>query len=322
MIIDLHTHVWASLDQLGEELAARWRHLAAEPGADQIDASPAAHERHMGCVNGAVVLGFRADRIGARIPNEFIAEFTSKDPRRRVGVAGIDPMSRDVLDEIEAAISLGLVGVAVSPACQGFHPAHSAAMRVYERCVELSLPLFVTVEEPLTATSILEYARPGAWDEVARSFPALPIVLSQLGQPWIDETLLLAGKHAHVHADISGVASRPWQLYNALLSASGYGVMDKLLFGSGFPHDTPARAIETLYKVNAYSHGTQLPTIARASITAIIEKDSLSRLGIDAEIAAGPPEPEEVEEPAAPVVDVVHRTEAPTPSQMPGTGEG
>ncbi|MHC4709014.1 MAG: hypothetical protein ACYTA3_00945, partial [Planctomycetota bacterium] len=72
MIIDLHTHAWASLDQLGQELAARWRRRAAENGAGLIDASPAAHERNMGCVDGAVVLGFRADRIGARIPNEFI----------------------------------------------------------------------------------------------------------------------------------------------------------------------------------------------------------------------------------------------------------
>jgi len=321
MIIDLNTHVWASLDQLGQELAARWRRRAAENGSGLVDASPAAHERNMGCVDGAVVRGFRADRIGARIPNEFIAEFTAKDPRRRVGVAGIDPMSDDVFDEIEAAVGLGLAGVTVSPACQGYHPAHSTAMRVYERCAELALPLFVTLQDPLPSVAILEFARPGAWDEVARSFPGLSIVISQVGHPWIDETFVLVGKHERVHADISGVASRPWQLYNALLSASSCGVMEKLLFGSGFPNETPARAIETLYTVNAYSHGTQLPSIARASIRAIIEKDSLACVGIDAEIATRPAEPEEVDEPEAPVVDVVQRTDA-APGRQPAPGEG
>jgi predicted TIM-barrel fold metal-dependent hydrolase len=310
MIIDLHTRVWASPDQLGEQLAARRRRQTAECGIQHLDASPASHERNMGCVDGAVVLGFRADRLGARIPNEFVAEFASKDPRRRVGVAGIDPMGDDVLDEIEAAVGLGLVGVAVSPVCQGFHPAHSAAMRVYERCADLALPLFVTMEEPLTASAALEFARPAAWDEVARTLPGLPIVISQLGHPWIDETLLLAGKHERVYADISGVASRPWQLYNALLGASSYGVMDKLLFGSGFPGDTPARAIEALYTVNAYSHGTQLPSVARSSIRAIVEKDSLACLGIDAEISSSPREPQAEDETEAPVVEVIHRTEA------------
>ena len=112
MIIDLHTHVWANLDQLGPELASRRRKHAAGNGT-QLDASPAAHERAMGCVDGAVVLGFRADRLGARIPNEFIAGFAAKDPRRRVGIAGIDPRSNDGRDEDAAPGRWGLVGGAV-----------------------------------------------------------------------------------------------------------------------------------------------------------------------------------------------------------------
>ncbi|MCH8345246.1 MAG: amidohydrolase family protein, partial [Planctomycetes bacterium] len=159
MIIDLHTHVWANLDQLGNQVAKRVRKQNAQ-GRTQIDGSAAAHERAMACVAGAVVLGFRADRLGARIPNEFIAEFVAKNPFRRVGVAGIDPMSADCLDQIEVAVSLGLVGVAVSPVSQGFHPAHSAAMPIYERCADLGLPLFVTLQEALTADAVLEFARP------------------------------------------------------------------------------------------------------------------------------------------------------------------
>jgi predicted TIM-barrel fold metal-dependent hydrolase len=318
MIIDLHTNVWANLDQLGPELASRRRSRAAG-NSTQLDASPAAHERAMGCVDGAVVLGFRADRVGARVPNEFIAGFAAKDPRRRVGVAGIDPMSSDVMDEIEAAVGLGLIGVTVSPASQGFHPTHSDAMLVYERCAELALPLFVTVEEPLTAATVLEFARPGAWDEVARALPSMPIVIGQIGHPWIDEALLLVGKHERVFADISGVAARPWQLYNALLSASSMGVMDKLLFGSGFPNESPASAIESLYSVNAYSHGTQLPSIPRSALRAIVEKDSLACLGINAEIASSRPTTDEEEDQAeAPVVEVVRGSTA-DPSETSGS---
>ncbi len=269
MIIDLHTHVWPSLDQLGPDIAALARARAAGR-RQRIDASPAAHERSMSCVDGAVVLGFRVDRLEARIPNELIADFAAKDPRRRVGVAGLDPMSADVFDEIESAVGLGLVGITLSPGTQGFHPTHTTAMRVYERCAELRLPVFVTLEEPLTAGVALEFARPTAWDEVARSFPNLRLVIGGLGHPWIDETLVLVGKNTHVYADIAGVVSRPWQLYNVLLGASSLGVMDKLLFGSGFPYDTPTRAIEALYTVNAYSHGTRLPSIARSSIRAMV----------------------------------------------------
>ncbi len=330
MIIDLHTHVWTSLAQLGDELAGR---LCASPlgGSGRLDASPAGHDRSMSCVDGSMVLGFRSDRLGARIPNEFIAEFASKDPRRRVGVAGVDPMSDDALDQVERTVGLGLVGVTVSPACQGFHPAHSAALRVYERCEALSLPLFVTqgvpagvgpgLGAPLSTNAVLEFARPGPWDEVARAFPNLPIVIGQLGYPWIDETLVLLGKHRNVYADISGVASRPWQLYNALVSASSLGVMDKLLFGSGFPGDSPVKVIEALYSVNTYSHGTHLPSVPRSLIRGIVERDSLSCLGIDSEICPRQGQETPVEE--EPLVTVVQpRTNLEAATEAPPAGPG
>jgi predicted TIM-barrel fold metal-dependent hydrolase len=283
MIIDLHTQVWSNLDQLGREVAERVRQSMTQRWG-QLDASPPAHEAAMGYVDGSLVFGFRSDRLGACVPNEFIAEFVSRDPRRLAGVAGIDPMSDDGVDQFDRAMALGMVGVTVSPASQGFHPAHSDAMLIYERCVQSGVPLFVTLGDPLAGSAMLEFARPAMWDEVARSFPQLPIVITQLGHPWIDETLLLLGKHDNMYADISGVASRPWQLYNALVAANSFGVMSKLLFGSGFPRETPAKTIESLYTVNTFSHGTHLPSVPRSQIRGIIERDALATLGIEASV--------------------------------------
>jgi predicted TIM-barrel fold metal-dependent hydrolase len=210
----------------------------------------------------------------------------NKDPARRLGVAGIDPMAPDALDQVEAAVGMGLVAVTVSPACQGFHPTHSAAMRVYERCVELSIPVLVTAGGPPPSSAVLEFARPIFWDEVARCFPDLIVVIGQLGHPWIDEALLLVGTHGNVFADLAGIVSRPWQLYNALQHAASFGVMEKILFASGFPYDAPEKAIESLYSVNAFSKGTNLPTISRSLLRGIVERDSLQCLGIESEMHA------------------------------------
>jgi predicted TIM-barrel fold metal-dependent hydrolase len=290
MIVDLHTHVWSNFEQLGRELAGKLRTRAADRLAI-FDAGPAAHERAMSCVDAALISGFRAQRLDARIPNELIADFVSRDPARRLGICGVDPMCDDAIDQLNAGQDLGLVGATVSPTCQGFHPVHSSAMRVYERCAELGMPLFVMNIDPQTSSSILEFGRPVLWDEVAQCFPHLPIVIGQLGYPWIDETLVMIGKHANMFADIAGVVSRPWQLYNALLTATSLGVMEKLLFGSGFPFDTPVKAIEALYSVNSYSHGTQMPSIPRTQIRSIVERDSLRCLGIESEITARRSEP-------------------------------
>lgn len=283
MIIDVHTQIWSNIDQLGEELADAMRMRRTERWG-QLDASPASLERAMSCVDGTLVFGFRCDRLNAHVPNELIAEFVARDPRRRIGIAGIDPMSYDAIAQLDHAVEMGLAGAAISPAAQGFHPSHSSAMRIYERCVEMRLPVFFTTPFPPTPSAMMTFAQPTLFDEIALSFPDLPIVLNQLGHPWVEETLFLLAKHRNVYADISGVASRQWQLYNALQHAMSFGVMDKLLFASGFPHETPTRVIESLYTINSLAQGTQLPTIPRSQVRRIVERDALTCLGLTNEI--------------------------------------
>ena len=94
------------------------------------------------------------------------------------------------------------------------------------------------------------------------------------------ETIVLLSKHAHVYAEISGLLYQPWQGYQALLSAYQCGVMDKLLFGSGFPSTPASACIESLYSINHFCNGTSLPTIPREQLRGIVERDALSLLGI------------------------------------------
>src|SRR5688572_28883821 len=119
MILDVHTHIWSSLEQFGPEIAESLRTRAAERGMT-IEASPLSHERSMSCVDAALVFGFRSERLAAHVPNELIAEFVARDPRKRIGICGIDPLSGDALDQIESGHAMGLAGATVSPACQGF----------------------------------------------------------------------------------------------------------------------------------------------------------------------------------------------------------
>jgi hypothetical protein len=70
--------------------------------------------------------------------------------------------------------------------------------------------------------------------------------------------------------------------YQALLGAHQLGVMDKLLFGSGFPAASASQCIEALYSINQLVHQTNLPTVPREAIRGIVERDALSALGIRA----------------------------------------
>ena len=276
--------MWSDPRQLGSEAAAvLGKGTPATWALESGDA--AAHGREMSCIDVALVLGLRADLVGANVPNELIAEFVGRDPHRRIGIGGIDPVAESAEHDLDAAMQLGLAGITVSPALSGVHPTHSAAMRIYERCCEHSLPIIVTMPNPIPASAILDFARPLHWDEVARTYPQLRILFTQMGYPWIDELLVLAGKHQHVFAEVSGVATRPWQLYNALSTASSLGVMNRLMFGSGFPLSTPQQAIESLYSVNVSVKGTPLPSVSRSLVKDIVERDAIQCLGIQSTIS-------------------------------------
>ncbi|NBP51634.1 MAG: hypothetical protein EBU70_10765 [Actinobacteria bacterium] len=284
MIVDCATRVFNNPEQLGRETAEALRRLTAMRGT-RIESTAAAHEKHLAPVAAALVHGFRPKLLDAGIPNEFVAEVVRSNPGRLAGIAGIDPMSPDAAAQLDRAVELGLVGVTVSPSAQGFHPAHSEAMRLYARIEELGLPLFIGRPGPLVAAGTLEFDRPSGFDEVARLHPRLRIVIGEVGWPWTDECLAMLLKHENVFAEVSGVVGRPWQLYNVLLGAQSLGVLDRLFFGSGFPYEQPAKAIENLYSINAFAHGTQLPAIPRTALRAIAERDPFAVLGIDSPAA-------------------------------------
>ena len=291
MIVDTNTRCWSSPNQLGPQAAAVIRRSNGEHWL-RGDHGPDALIDQMECVDIAMVHGFRSQMLEANIPNEFIAQLVSRHPDRLIGIAGIDPLAPESERELERALELGLSGISIAPSMQGLHPTHSSAMRIYEACEAKNMPVMVSRPEIGIPQSVLEFDRPLAWDEVARTFPNLKIVISGVGFPWVDETLLLLQKHENVFADMSFLTRNPWATWNALLNAQALGesttnIMDRLLFASGWPAQSPAEAIERLYSLNAFSQGSNLPSIPRSTIHSIIERDTLKVLGIERSPASG-----------------------------------
>ncbi len=241
-------------------------------------------------VDRSFVLGFKSRHLGAAIPNEFVAAYVRQHPDKLIGVAGIDPTNLpEALADIRCAQGeLGMKAITVSPAAQDFHPADSRAMQVFAEAARLRMPVLIHQGIHLAVASKMEFARPALMDEVARELPDLKIVMAHLGYPWIEECIVLLGKHPNVYADISSLLLRPWHAYNALVAACQCGVTNKLLFGSGFPHTTATTAIESLYRLNQLVTGTNMPTVPRSFLAGIVEREALAVLGIEPAGASAP----------------------------------
>ncbi len=274
MIVDCHTQL-IDLNHDGAILSG---------GPPRLLMETARHLEAVDTVDRAIVLGFKSRYAEAEVSNRVVADYVQQNSTKLVGFAGIDPTDEACLDELATAQDeLRLKGVTVSPPLQCFHPTDTRAYRLYEECVRRGMPV-VFEQNHRNPASRMEFARPALLDEVASDFPTLKIVVAHMGFPWVDETLVLLGKHSHVFADVSGLLPRRWMSYNALLGAYEYGVMDKLLFGSDFPRRSPAACIEALYSINQMVHGTNLGTIPREQLRGIVERDSLSLLGIESRV--------------------------------------
>lgn len=286
MIVDCHTHIWQSPEQLGDGALTELSRTTSVAGQKMRllpQADTANHLLAAEPVDRSFVLGFKSQYLGAAIPNDYISDYCREHADRMIGFAGIDPTDGDAVDQVSHVLqNLGLKGLCICPAAQDFHPSDTRAMAVYERAAALHMPVIFYPGTHLSPKTKMEYARPHLLDDVARSFPNLKMFIGHMGYPWVDETLVLLGKHHNVFSDVSGLLRRPWIAYDALVRAYQFQVIDKLLFGSDFPFTTASECIETLYTINQMAMGTNLPTIPRESLRGIVERDAMKLLGVDA----------------------------------------
>ena len=228
--------------------------------------------------------------------NKKLGQYVNKHSERMVGFAVVEPgKDKAGLNDLESIQEKsGLKGVVLHCSACGFHPAHSSAMKFYESAQELSLPVFFhNAGDALGADAVMEYAQPYLLDEIAREFIELKVIIGSMGVPFVEQTLSMVARHKNVYADLTIRPKSIWQTYNMVVAAYERGVMDKLLFGSGFPSGDAGECMETLLGFNMLLADTNLPTVPRGSIRNIIERDTLRLLGISHESPEAPePDPE------------------------------
>lgn len=280
MIVDVHTHVWECPCHIGEAFIADAR-VTAGDGYKDIHVDLDRHWEAMQPVDHAIVLGFRARHVGVLVPNEYVAEYVGRHPEKLIGFASVDPQDPDAVEQLDDAIQrLKLRGLKMGPIYQNVAPTDSRFRRIMKRCEELQIPVLIHQGTTFCANVSLEISQPILLQPLALEFPKLRMVIAHMGHPWIDETMVLIRKNRNFFADISALYYRPWQFYNALISAKEYGVLDRLLFGSDYPFTTPQSSMDALRKVNDMAAGTNLPRIPENALEALIHRDSLDLLGL------------------------------------------
>lgn len=257
MIFDCHTHL----------------------SCPEITVDLAEHQEIYSELDGFFVLGgLHEDR---RQTNEQLSQYVRQNSKA-VGFAAVNPVEDPVGRKDIKGLTLdeGLRGVILYCPEERFHPTHSRAMRLYEQCQQMGLVVFFHNCPPYSSQAVMDFGQPWLLDEIARTFPDLKIILGRMGLPFLEQGICLLSKHPNVYADLTILPHKVWQVYSMVIGAYEAQIMDKLLFGSGYPYMRPDTCIETLLGFNKMFSDTHLPQVPREKLRSIVERNSLEVLGL------------------------------------------
>jgi hypothetical protein len=283
-MIDIHSHAWEYPRHFTEDFRAQARRARAGGEVD-LTVTYEQYRRETPADTKTVVFGGKAALSGLWVEDEYVAQYVNQDPEKLIGFLSLDPTRNGWQRELyRGHQELGLRGIKLMPMYAGFRPDDEICDGLWEYASDQKLPVLLHTGTTFLAQAPLECTLPRHLDTVARRFPEVRIVMAHLGHPYEGECVAVIRKHPHVYADISALHYRPFQFYHSLMLVQEYGVWGKLLLGSDYPFTTVNATLKGLRTLNAMLDGTALPRLDMDQIDRLIQRDSLSLLGILTEL--------------------------------------
>ncbi len=184
-------------------------------------------------VNFAVVLAEDSPLTTGVVPNDYVHSFC-KNNRMFIPFASINPVtSKNPEYLLEKCVNkMEFKGLKLYPPYQHFYPNDNKIYPIYEKAVELGIPIMFHTGSSIYKHSKLKYGDPLYLDEVAADFPKLKIVMAHSGRGfWYDRAFFLSIIHKNVYMEISGLPPQKLLQYFPEIEKN----MNKVIFGSDWP---------------------------------------------------------------------------------------
>jgi predicted TIM-barrel fold metal-dependent hydrolase len=281
MVVDVHSHFWRP-DDFSED----FRNQARRARNGDIDLT-VRWEDYIASVENfakAIVFGGKARLSGVWVPDDAVAEYVSQHPDKLLGFLSLDPTQPGWQEELRRGHQdLKLKGVKLLPMYAGFRPNQPELNYLWEYAGQHNLPVLLHTGTTFIDRAPIECTLPRHLDDVATRFPDVKIILAHLSHPYEGECVAVIRKHPNLFADCSALHYRPFQLYHSLMLVQEYGVWDKVLFGTDYPFTTVSASIAGIRNLNGMLEGTHLPRLSDSKIEAMLNRNSLKLLEIEAQ---------------------------------------
>jgi uncharacterized protein len=173
---------------------------------------------------------------------EAVAEAVAAHPGRFLGAVGLDPkLGYQAARHVRVAVEdYGMRAIRILPMWTGIPIDDPLNYPLYTAACDLGVPVCINVGVP-GPMKPARLQRTMLVDEVALCFPDLSIVMSHVGDPWVDETVSMLVKHPNVYLMTAGFAPKylPEQLVRFMDSRG----REKVMWSSYFPLMTVERTL-------------------------------------------------------------------------------
>jgi len=159
--------------------------------------------------------------------NDYVAELVAQYPDRFIGFAGVNPWYLEKgVQELERSRELGLRGLKLNSALQGFFPHEAMARPLLSRAGELGMPVYFHTTTP-------PFAMPFQIKEVACLFPQVTFILGHCGfaDGWTD-VVAAARDCPNIYVETSLIGT---PTLGGVIEALG---ADRVIFGSDVPESS------------------------------------------------------------------------------------
>lgn len=190
-----------------------------------------------------------------RKQNDAVYEIVHTHHERFVaGYLCINPLADDDMAAVveKEVKERGFKGVNIQPWAYRVRCNDKRFYPVYEKCLELNIPVTIHCSINFTVNRTIDYGRPLYLDEVACDFPDLKIIANHGGWPWVTEMVAVAWKHPNVYIEIGAVSPKyigtPGTGWEPLMVYGNSLLQDRVLFATDnmLPHRRCVEEIKAL----------------------------------------------------------------------------
>lgn len=190
--------------------------------------------------------------------NEQTAELVKKDKDMLIGFASVDPSRSDAVEALEYAFTdLQLKGLKLHPSKQKIYPSDKRLLPIYQICEKYNKPVIFHSGVSMEPGTLVKYAYPLEFEEVAYCHPNLRICLAHFGWPWVKEVCMLMLKYPNVYTDTAMLYfDNPKEFYHQCMEVDigphwiDRSLRHQVMFGSDDPRLEQRRMIQAIRNMN------------------------------------------------------------------------